>query len=98
MNGPDASPGRHQAGRRLHFVDLMAVLSSVADMDNAALFSAILERNALGRAALLPPLDVGQEFRRAVAEAEWREYERQCSAEAEALTRCREEAVAHWRA
>jgi hypothetical protein len=75
----------------------MAVLSSVADMDKAALLAAILERNALRRAALLPPLDVGLEYHRAVAEAEWREYERRCSAEADALARCREEAVAECR-
>ena len=66
-------------------------------MHKAALFSAVLERNALRRAALLPPLDVGQEFRRAIAEAGWREYQRRCSAEADALARCREEAVAECR-
>ncbi|HYI84345.1 MAG TPA: hypothetical protein VEX11_14180 [Acetobacteraceae bacterium] len=48
-------------------------------MDKAALFTAVLERNALRRAALLPPLDVGLEYRHAVAEAEWREFERWCS-------------------
>jgi len=76
----------------------MAVPGSVIAVDKAALLSAILEHNALRRASLLPPLDVREEFRRAVAEAEWREYERRCSAEADALARCREEAVAHWRA
>jgi hypothetical protein len=68
-----------------------------AAMDKAALFSAVLERNAFRRAALLPPLDVGLEFRRAVAGAAWQEYERRCSAEAEALARCRAEAVAECR-
>jgi hypothetical protein len=66
-------------------------------MDKAAIFRRVLARNALRRAALLPPLDVGLEYRRAVAEAEWREYERRCSAEADALARCREEAVAECR-
>ena len=66
-------------------------------MDKAAILSRVLERNALRRAALLPPLDVGLEFRRAVAEAAWQEYERRCGDESEALTRCRDEAVAHFR-
>jgi hypothetical protein len=66
-------------------------------VDKAAVFSAVLERNALRRAALLPRLDVGQEFRRAIVEAAWREYQRRCSAEADALARCRAEAVAECR-
>jgi hypothetical protein len=79
------------------FLDAMGVPGSVVAVDKAALFSAVLERNAFRRAALLPPLDVGLEFRRAVAEAAWQEYERRCSAEAEALARCRAEAVAECR-
>jgi len=66
-------------------------------MDRATLFTAVLGRNALRRAALLPPLDVRAEYRRVVAEAAWREYERRCSAEADALARCRAEAVAECR-
>jgi hypothetical protein len=66
-------------------------------VEKAALFTAVLERNALRRAAFLPPLDVGLEYHRAVAEAERREYERRCSAEADALARCRAEAVAECR-
>jgi hypothetical protein len=66
-------------------------------VDKAAILSRVLERNALRRAALLPPLDVGLEFRRAVAEAAWLEYGRRCGDESEALTRSRDEAVAHFR-
>jgi hypothetical protein len=66
-------------------------------MDKASIFSAVLERNAVRRKALLPPLDVAREYHRAIAEAEWREYERRCSAEADAWARCRAEAILEWR-
>jgi hypothetical protein len=66
-------------------------------MDKAAIFSAVLERNAVRRKAPLPPLDVARACHRAIAEAEWREYERRCSAEADAWARCRAEAVAECR-
>jgi hypothetical protein len=75
----------------------MGVPGSVVAVDKAALFSAVLERNAVRRAALLPPLDVGLGYHRAIVEGAWREYQRRCSAEADALARCRAEAVAECR-
>jgi hypothetical protein len=90
-----ASRGRRR--RRRRFVDVPTVLEALG-VDKAAIFSAVLERNALRRAAHLPLLDVSLEYRRAVAEAEWREHERLCSSHADALARCRDEAIAHWRA
>lgn len=46
-------------------------------MDHAAIFANILRRNALRREALLPPLDVRAEYKKAVATAHWREVREQ---------------------
>ena len=73
--------------------DRVAVQGGVPCVDKAAL-AAALQRTALRRAALRPPLGVALEHRRAVAGAERRAFERRCSAEAHASAQCRDEAVA----
>jgi hypothetical protein len=43
-------------------------------MDRSAIFSGILERNELRRAAQLPPLPVRETYEREITAAEWRSF------------------------
>src|SRR5215210_2828035 len=67
-------------------------------MDTTAIMAAVMKRNALRIAAKLPQIDVDYEYRFAVAEAVWEEYERLCQRHAPALARCKERAVTAYRA
>jgi hypothetical protein len=63
-------------------------------VDRAEIFSDLTKRNAIRRAAKLPPIDVRAEFDHAVAVAEWREA---CNRHVADIRRIKNEVIAELR-